>query len=97
MSDRDDSDLTVVAANNDDPTVVPITGPADEMEAERASQLALLTSLRSEHQRIKAEIKALETNGVLDMLKIKRMKKIKLSMKDQITYLENILTPDIIA
>ena len=32
-----------------------------------------------------------------DMLKIGRMKKIKLSIKDQITYIENQLTPDIIA
>jgi len=33
----------------------------------------------------------------MDMLKLKRMKKAKLSVKDQIAYLENMLTPDILA
>lgn len=59
--------------------------------------LVLLERLKSEHRRIDKEIKALEENGVTDMLKVKRMKKIKLSIKDQVTYLENMLTPDIIA
>lgn len=57
----------------------------------------LLERLRSEHRRIDDEIKALSENGVADMLKLSRMKKVKLSMKDQIVYLENQLTPDIIA
>lgn len=57
----------------------------------------LLERLRTEHRRVDKEIRALENNGVTDMLKIKRMKKIKLSLKDQVTYLENMLTPDIIA
>ena len=35
--------------------------------------------------------------GVNDMLKIKRMKKVKLAMKDKIAFLENQITPDIIA
>ncbi len=57
----------------------------------------LLNSLRTEHRRIDVEIKALIETGVADMLKVRRMKKIKLSLKDQITFLENQLTPDIIA
>ena len=57
----------------------------------------LLDRLRAEHRRVDKEIRALEDNGVTDMLKIKRMKKIKLSLKDQVTHLENMLTPDIIA
>lgn len=57
----------------------------------------LLDRLRTEHRRVDKEIRALEDNGVTDMLKIKRMKKIKLSLKDQVTHLENMLTPDIIA
>lgn len=59
--------------------------------------LALLKRLRVEHRRVDDEINALMENGATDMLKVKRMKKIKLSMKDQIVYLENQLTPDIIA
>ncbi len=59
--------------------------------------LELLESLRQEHRRIDNEIAALYELGVADVLKIRRMKKIKLSIKDQIAYLENQLTPDIIA
>lgn len=59
--------------------------------------LDLLSKLKSEHRRIDQEIDALLETGVADMLKVKRMKKIKLSIKDQIAYLENQLTPDIIA
>ena len=58
---------------------------------------ALLAELRVEHRRIDNEIIALRETGAVDMLKIGRMKKIKLSIKDQITYIENQLTPDIIA
>lgn len=56
-----------------------------------------LNWLREEHRRIDSEIAALVETGVTDVTKIRRMKKIKLSMKDQIAYLENQLTPDIIA
>ena len=56
-----------------------------------------LNWLREEHRRIDSEITALIDTGVTDVTKIRRMKKIKLSMKDQIAYLENQLTPDIIA
>ena len=58
---------------------------------------ALLKRLKTEHRAIDMEIKALGETGVTDMLKIKRMKKIKLSMKDKISFIENQLTPDIIA
>jgi len=60
-------------------------------------QLDMLDDLRIEHRRIDTEITALIDMGAVDMLKIGRMKKIKLSIKDQISYLENQLTPDIIA
>jgi len=59
--------------------------------------LTLLATLKREHARINSEVDALHENGVMDMLKLKRMKKIKLSIKDQIAYLENMLTPDILA
>lgn len=66
-------------------------------DSDKEAMQALLVSLKEEHRRIDIEIKALEENGAMDVLKIKRMKKIKLSIKDQIVYLENQLTPDIIA
>lgn len=68
--------------------------PEEPSEAELGE---LLKGLRTEHRRIDAEIKALIETGVADMLKVRRMKKIKLSLKDQITFIENQLTPDIIA
>lgn len=69
----------------------------ESAEPTEAELLALLKKLRIEHRRVDDEINALMENGANDMLKIKRMKKIKLSMKDQIVYLENQITPDIIA
>ncbi|MEM7728579.1 MAG: DUF465 domain-containing protein [Pseudomonadota bacterium] len=75
-----------------------IGSAADEMsEPSEAETLALLEKLRHEHRRIDQEIDALLETGVADMLKVRRMKKIKLSMKNQIAYLENQVTPDIIA
>ena len=59
--------------------------------------MALLDRLKNEHRAIDREIKAMIETGVTDMLKIKRMKKIKLAMKDKVTFIENQITPDIIA
>ena len=68
-----------------------------DKERQKEEMLELLRNLKEEHRRIDTEIKALEEMGVIDVLKIRRMKKIKLSIKDQIAYLDNQVTPDIIA
>lgn len=57
----------------------------------------LLVKLRSEHRDLDAEIVELELSAQGDQLKIKRLKKRKLQLKDQITSVEDKLTPDIIA
>ena len=57
----------------------------------------LLTKLRAEHRDLDDSIIALETAANADQLKIKRLKKQKLALKDQITAVEDQLTPDIIA
>lgn len=62
-----------------------------------AELIELLNGLKLEHRTIDSEINAIMETGVSDMLKIRRMKKIKLSIKDQIAFIENQLTPDIIA
>jgi hypothetical protein len=63
-------------------------------ERELREQLA---RLRAEHRDLDAEIAALECNLDVDQLHIKRLKKRKLVLKDQITAIEDQLLPDIIA
>lgn len=57
----------------------------------------LLVKLRQEHRDLDSEIVRLESDGEGDQLQIKRLKKRKLQIKDQITAVEDRLTPDIIA
>ncbi len=77
--------------------------PIDTPEADPPETLSeddmrsLLSRLKTEHRAIDREIKAMIETGVTDMLKIKRMKKTKLAMKDKIAFIENQMTPDIIA
>lgn len=56
-----------------------------------------LMKLRAEHREIDGEIVALESSGAADQLIVKRLKKKKLRVRDEITLLEDRLTPDIIA
>jgi len=57
----------------------------------------LLAKLQMEHRDLDKEIFALEERGHVDQLQIKRLKKRKLQLKDQIKSVEDQLTPDIIA
>lgn len=56
-----------------------------------------LTALRSEHRDLDAAIAALVASGGPDQLQVARLKKRKLALKDQIAFIEDYLTPDIIA
>lgn len=56
-----------------------------------------LETLKREHRDLDAAIRALEEKGTGDQLMIRRLKKKKLGLKDQIAVLEDRLTPDIIA
>ena len=68
------------------------------MDALQQVQLrAKLRVLEQEHRDLDAAILALETSGSADQLQLRRLKKKKLSLKDQITAIENMLIPDIIA
>ena len=53
--------------------------------------------MRREHRDLDAAIHALEETGRPDQLTLRRLKKQKLALKDQITRLEDQLIPDIIA
>ncbi|MGF1462760.1 MAG: YdcH family protein [Maricaulaceae bacterium] len=56
-----------------------------------------LGDLRAEHRALDAQVDALVTTGARDQLKIARLKKEKLRLKDRILQLEETLNPDIIA
>lgn len=56
-----------------------------------------LEVLRREHRDLDSAIFALEETGRPDQLTLRRLKKQKLSLKDQIVKLEDQLIPDIIA
>lgn len=67
-----------------------------EMNTEEVLQLKL-AMLRREHRDLDEAIAALVDTGHPDQLRIVRLKKQKLSLKDQIARIEDRLTPDIIA
>ena len=56
-----------------------------------------LRILEQEHRDLDAAIQALEASGSVDQLQLRRLKKKKLSLKDQMIQIENKLIPDIIA
>lgn len=56
-----------------------------------------LTQLRLEHRDLDDAIAALEASGIPDQLQLRRFKKRKLSLKDEMKQLEAQLLPDIIA
>lgn len=65
-----------------------------EQEAALGLELA---AKRQEHADLDAAIATLASSGFPDQMLLQRMKKRKLSLKDRIVQLENILLPDIIA
>ncbi len=54
-----------------------------------------LTELREQHRALDEDIQRFEESGAVDMLHIKRLKRRKLQLKDQIVWLENRLIPDL--
>ena len=66
-------------------------------EDDRALLLAEFESLSQEHRDLDAAIEALLHLGAGDRLQIQRLKKRKLALRDRLAFLEDQLTPDIIA
>ena len=56
-----------------------------------------LAGLRTEHRDLDAAIAALSAANSGDQLQVARLKKRKLRLRDQISIIEDYLTPDIIA
>ena len=69
-------------------------GLSPDEEARLRTQIA---ALREEHQDLDDAVRALEALPRSDQLQIARLKKKKLTLRDQIAKLEDRLTPDIIA
>ena len=65
-----------------------------EEERELQGQLA---RLQQEHRDLDAAIDALQETRGSDILQVQRLKKRKLYLKDRISFIEDQLTPDIIA
>ena len=69
---------------------------SDKMEHTDVLRVELAV-LRQEHRDLDDAITALQDRSASDMLSLKRLKKQKLHLKDQIASLEDRITPDIIA
>lgn len=68
------------------------------MDPDHESDLkAQLARLRQEHRDLDAAIAALQDAPGSDVLQVQRLKKRKLWLRDRISFIEDQLTPDIIA
>ncbi|HEX4553475.1 MAG TPA: DUF465 domain-containing protein [Xanthobacteraceae bacterium] len=66
-------------------------------EEEEIELRAELTRLRQEHRDLDIAIESLQGSPAADILQVQRLKKRKLVLRDRITFIEDQLTPDIIA
>ena len=66
-------------------------------DAEEQTLRAKLAELVQEHRDLDAAITAITDSGSADQIRLTRLKKRKLQLKDQITQIEDTLLPDIIA
>lgn len=56
-----------------------------------------LAQLQQEHRDLDAAIEALHQSPAPDLLRLQRLKKRKLQLRDRISFIEDQITPDIIA
>jgi len=69
----------------------------DDVDPEEQQLRARLVELKQEHADLDAALQAVALSPLPDMLLIGRLKRKKLGLKDEITRIEDQLTPDIIA
>lgn len=70
---------------------------AGSKDQDREELQASLERLRQEHRDLDAAIEALANAPGSDILRIQRLKKRKLYLRDRMSFIEDQLTPDIIA
>ncbi len=69
----------------------------DGASLNQADLHARLKALQEAHEALNEEVDTLNEMGVVDQLKIARLKKEKLRLKDEIQKVSDQITPDIIA
>jgi len=88
------------------PADVMVGQPLDENDSNMSNAKEMKTDdvlrvelevFRAEHRDLDEAIHALEESGRADQLRLRRLKKQKLALKDRIARIEDQLTPDIIA
>jgi len=68
---------------------------SDKVDTKSFEKLDKLRSLRIEHRDLDDVIERLSDDPAVDQLRLKRLKKRKLCLKDQITHLESDMIPDL--
>lgn len=71
------------------------TDMTDKVDTKSFEKLDKLRSLRLEHRDLDDVIDRLATDPAVDQLQLKRLKKRKLCLKDQISHLESDMIPDL--
>ncbi|MDR3467547.1 MAG: DUF465 domain-containing protein [Xanthobacteraceae bacterium] len=66
-------------------------------EQDNNEYAAELAQLQQEHRDLDAAIEALHHSPAPDLLRLQRLKKRKLQLRDRISFIEDQITPDIIA
>jgi hypothetical protein len=70
---------------------------AEMTQDEERELRAQLARLLQEHRDLDTAITALQESPGADIIQVQRLKKRKLQLRDRITFIEDQLTPDIIA
>lgn len=70
-------------------------GMASVTEPETQALIQQIASLQTEHRDLDAIAEHLEATGFSDQLALRRLKKRKLRLKDEIEQLKTLLVPDI--
>jgi hypothetical protein len=71
--------------------------PGDTSQTDDSVLAERLADLKEQHRDLDGAIESLEERGFRDQLQLRRLKKRKLCLKDEIAKLEDQLLPDIIA
>jgi hypothetical protein len=72
-----------------------ITDMTDKVDTKSFEKLDKLRALRLEHRDLDDVIDRLALDPAVDQLQLKRLKKRKLCLKDQISHLESDMIPDL--